>query len=560
MIRLPRCFADRRSGLFRLAILLLVLYSVAVPGTTQAAPAEVRGTWLTTTGPDHIRSGFNTESVNATLRQVGLNTVYVETWKNGYTNFPSPTLAALTGSADRSPFLDSSRDLVEETVIHAHRNQMAYIGWFEYGFSAGFIGSGGSPNNPLAREAERRGWLLEDQAGEYGNPSNGFAWMNPAVPEVREFLIDITLEAIDRYDLDGIQFDDRLAWPREFGWDATTASLYAAQTGRSLPSSINDTHFREWRQDKVTEFAVELTDAIEEARPGFFVSVSPSITNFSDVNFNAEWPGWQNAGLFDEYAVQVYRDNFNSFNSTLTSQTAQFTSSERGDEFVVGLRGNGTGANTPIADLELMITRSREIGAAGHSIFFSKAIVDDYTSELTAFYDVAGEGHADNPHFGPGWRPAPVVAEESNATPNLWTVDVAASGRYRIVGKSGSFWQEISTGLFAAGEASFELAGFSEVELLLDRRPIDQADYNNDGVVDIADYTVWRDSLGDPLLAHLADGDLSGAVDAGDYLLWRNRFGSDGGPPAFVLAAAPEPTSIGLLISLSWAAISYRRR
>ena len=66
------------------------------------ATPEVRGTWLSTTGPDHIQSGFNTESVMSELRTIGLNTVYVETWKNGYTNYPSQALAGVTGGIDRN--------------------------------------------------------------------------------------------------------------------------------------------------------------------------------------------------------------------------------------------------------------------------------------------------------------------------------------------------------------------------------------------------------------------------------------------------------------------------
>ena len=104
----------------------VTLFLQALPCT--AATPEVRGTWLTSTGPDHITSGGNTEAVFGDLRSIGLNTAYVETWKNGFTNFPSPTLAALTGGGDRSGFLGLNRDLVEETLIAAHREQMVHIG------------------------------------------------------------------------------------------------------------------------------------------------------------------------------------------------------------------------------------------------------------------------------------------------------------------------------------------------------------------------------------------------------------------------------------------------
>jgi hypothetical protein len=72
-------------------------------------------------------------------------------------------------------------------------------------------------------------------------------------------------------------------------------------------------------------------------------------------------------------------------------------------------------------------------------------------------------------------------------------------------------------------------------------------DYNNNGVVDAADYVLWR--KGGPLAN---EADKPGIVDAADYAEWRARFGSAGGSgagsgDAAPLAAIPEP-SAGLLI------------
>ncbi len=546
-------------------LLLLLFVGCSALRVVHAAPAEVRGTWLTTTGVDHIRSGLNTNAVMSDLRDIGLNTVYVETWKNGYTNFPSATLSSFTGSSDRSPFLGSSRDLLDETLIHAHRNGLNYIGWFEYGFSAQFVGSGGAPSNPLATKMRNNGWLLEDQLGQYGNASNGFAWMNPAVPEVRQFLIDMTLEAVDHYDLDGIQFDDRLAWPREFGWDATTAAPYAQETGRSLPSNVDDTRFRNWRQAKVSLFAQELTAAIRDRRPHLHLSVSPSITDFSDVQYNAEWPEWQDDSLFDEYAVQVYRNNIASFNSTIGGQVAQFGANEL-DQFVVGLRGGTAtpGSETPYADLQAMIEKSRVEQTAGHSIFFSYTVRDIYGSELTSFYDVAGNGPAASPLFGADWRPASIVGTAEGS--DLWAFDVSQASRYRVVAKLGSYWQEVTSLPLSAGLQSFVVAGASEVELLVDRRPLSTADFNGDGVVNLADYALWRDTLGSTADLR-ADFDGDQLVGPTDYLAWKQQLGEQGAIASLQAFAngptsVPEPASLAcaLIASMAGACLMRGRR
>jgi Bacterial pre-peptidase C-terminal domain len=56
-------------------------------------------------------------------------------------------------------------------------------------------------------------------------------------------------------------------------------------------------------------------------------------------------------------------------------------------------------------------------------------------------------------------------------------------------------------------------------------------DYNVDGVVDAADYTVWGDALGATSDLR-ADGDNDGIVDAGDFDVWRRHFGMTASPSA----------------------------
>jgi hypothetical protein len=50
------------------------------------------------------------------------------------------------------------------------------------------------------------------------------------------------------------------------------------------------------------------------------------------------------------------------------------------------------------------------------------------------------------------------------------------------------------------------------------------ADYNGDDVVNSADYTVWRNTLGSTLDLR-ADGDRNLVVDHNDYLYWKARYG-----------------------------------
>ena len=74
-------------------------------------------------------------------------------------------------------------------------------------------------------------------------------------------------------------------------------------------------------------------------------------------------------------------------------------------------------------------------------------------------------------------------------------------------------------------------------------------DYNGDGKVDAADYTVWRDTFGSTTDLR-ANGDNNGAsqgvIDQADYLAWVQNFGAI--QAAGSAATVPEPASIALLM------------
>lgn len=69
-------------------------------------------------------------------------------------------------------------------------------------------------------------------------------------------------------------------------------------------------------------------------------------------------------------------------------------------------------------------------------------------------------------------------------------------------------------------------------------------DYNSNGIVDAADYVVWRDNLGKSVT--LPNDSTPGTVTQADYTLWKTNFGSMAGSGSLVGAAVPEPASAQL--------------
>jgi Metallo-peptidase family M12B Reprolysin-like len=84
-------------------------------------------------------------------------------------------------------------------------------------------------------------------------------------------------------------------------------------------------------------------------------------------------------------------------------------------------------------------------------------------------------------------------------------------------------------------------------------------DYNDDGRVDAADYSVWRDSLNQSGNALPADGNHNGRIDTGDYTIWMTNFGRTNGGNASLVStpSVPEPGScVAMLIAFAAMAMS----
>ena len=91
-------------------------------------------------------------------------------------------------------------------------------------------------------------------------------------------------------------------------------------------------------------------------------------------------------------------------------------------------------------------------------------------------------------------------------------------------------------------------------------------DYNGDGTVNAADYTIWRNTLGSTTDLR-ANGDNAGAsenkIDQADYAFWKSHFGNTSGSGSAAISSnspVPEPAT-GLMITLALGcAAAIRRR
>lgn len=94
-------------------------------------------------------------------------------------------------------------------------------------------------------------------------------------------------------------------------------------------------------------------------------------------------------------------------------------------------------------------------------------------------------------------------------------------------------------------------------------------DFNGDGVIDSADFAIWKAHVGTLSGASVLDGDADGDgdVDGLDFLKWQRNVGkpmpwngAGAGSGSSTAATVPEPASLALLACGGFAAVALRRR
>ena len=459
----------------------ILLFAGACATSRNPAPrvTELRGTWITTTANHAVATPDDTANTMRRLAEIGTNTVYVEVWKNGYTQFPSEVLTRTIG-VDRNPGLSAgankaARDLLQEMLIEAHRNGLVTIAWFEYGFMAAHQ----STMNHLRQQ--KPDWLSRDINGNDVAP-NGFVWLNPVHPDARKLLLELVLEAIDKYDLDGIQFDDRIVWPHvSMGYDDYTQQAYAREhNGQLPPRDARDPAWMRWRAEKVKALAKELVQAIRVQRPGLVISLSPAVYPWSWENYLVAWPQWAawSAPSWDEFVPQAYRLSYDEFEKTWQQQidAMKTLGANRQRDLIAGIRIVGDGKDSSWEQLRDSIALTRRLENGGHVLWFSRGVLDLYPTQLREFYAQP----ANNPHFPAHWRRnslplfrAPAFAVPGQRLP--WQVSALPPGRYRLIGQDESGWHYIDDNPVESTSGStnvfFNIQGnYRQVELVVDRR------------------------------------------------------------------------------------------
>lgn len=235
---------------------------------------EFRGVWIAAVANMDWPSqpGLPPDSQRAELirmfdraRELRLNAVILHIRPAGdalYASELEPWSEYLTGEQGRPP--EPYYDPLEFAVAEAHARGLELHAWF----------------NPYrARHPSARGELAPTHIAR-ANPElvktyGSYLWMDPGEDAVRQRSVDVVVDVVRRYDIDGVHIDDYFYPYREVGPD-----------GREIdfPDSVSYARYRagggtlgrsDWRRANVDRYVAELYDAVKREKPLVKVGISP---------------------------------------------------------------------------------------------------------------------------------------------------------------------------------------------------------------------------------------------------------------------------------------------
>lgn len=168
----------------------------------------------------------------------------------------------LTGKMGRAP--DPWYDPLEFAVNEAHKRGLELHAWFNP-YRA---------RHPSAKSAPFPNHISVTNPGlvkRYGK----YLWMDPGEPEVRQHTIQVVLDVVKRYDIDGVHIDDYFYPYKEKNSRGNTIEFPDARSYRRYRNSGGTLPRDDWRRENVDSLIRRVYVGIKATKPWVKFGISP---------------------------------------------------------------------------------------------------------------------------------------------------------------------------------------------------------------------------------------------------------------------------------------------
>ncbi len=351
---------------------------------------EVRAVWLTTNGgADWPKGVTDVTQQKADLCEIldkldaaNFNTIIFQAQVKGDVAWEStmqPAMNAFTGDGSKGLSYDVSQFVIDE----CHKRNMECHAWIvPYR-----VGKQSEANKYKNNSVKHVTVTHPELCVLYSNAY----YLDPGIPETRQYLLDVYRELISNYNFDGVNFD----YTRYPGSDFNDADSYSKYNPDALPKD-------EWRRNNINTFIAEFYEMAKGINPDIKVGAAPigtyknvqgygNMTAYGSVYQDA--CQWMQTGNHDLLIPQMYWNENYGFSPNMVT----WVNNSAGRQLIVGLApykmvdGTNDWEVSVITD-QIEKVRNQE-GMSGVCFFRTDHVIDNVQSKVASLYSQLQENY-----------------------------------------------------------------------------------------------------------------------------------------------------------------------
>lgn len=192
------------------------------------------------------------------LKYAGINTIFfhIRTECDAVYNSPyEPWAYWLTGTQGQAP--SPLYDPLQFAIDEAHKRGMELHIWFNPYRAVKTVGKYQQAQNHVTNT--HPDWIIT-----IGN----YKFLNPGLPVVEDYIIKIIVDVVNRYDIDGVHYDDYF-----YPYPPNQITTEDEQTFQTYNRGF--TNIADWRRDNINRFVKRLQDTVLKLKPYLAYGISP---------------------------------------------------------------------------------------------------------------------------------------------------------------------------------------------------------------------------------------------------------------------------------------------
>ena len=344
--------------------------------------SEVRAMWLDRGTIVKAKSEADLVPIFDSMAMAGINTVFFETLNAGYTIYPSKIAPQQNPLVKGWDPLAAAIKLAKERDIELH----AWI-WTFATVNQRHNTILGLPRNYLGPVLTKHpDWLMTDQQGSRFHYSSEKVFLDPANPEVRQYLLSLVTEIASNYQVDGIHLD-YIRYPFQsptgkmtYGYGVAAREQFSKQTGFD-PIYLDPSHplWTEWtkfRIEQVDSFVATVSQELKQLRPELILSTAvfpmPKRERLGKIQQN--WETWVQKEWIDLLVPMTYAEDTETLNVLANPLLAEF---DRGKALILpGIRLLNISEVTALDQMQLL----RGMATEGYALFAAENLNPNLTT------------------------------------------------------------------------------------------------------------------------------------------------------------------------------------